>query len=125
MKKIFLLSILTLVFLSCDKNKTELIGTYKMTAQYIDPGDGSGDFEPVSSSRTIEFHSDGTVTSNGNLCDLSTDTDESTSGTYDTSDSTLTIQGCENNTIRFSFDEGILILFYPCIEACQVKYEKI
>jgi hypothetical protein len=51
--------------------ETEITGTWKLVEVYLDPGDGSGDFEPVQSEKTVTFHGDGTVTSNGDLCTLS------------------------------------------------------
>ncbi len=60
----------------------ELAGTWKLVAQYLDPGDGSCDFVPVKSSKTIEFLKDETYMANGSLCDIDPDTGSVTTCTY-------------------------------------------
>lgn len=107
-------------------SETELIGDWKLIEVLSDPGDGSGTFTSVDSEKRISFKSDGTISSNGSLCDLSIDTNKETSGTFSLVDSTFTSSDCNNDAYNYSFEknEDILIIAYPCIEACQVKYKK-
>ena len=49
---------------------------------YSDPGDGSGDFEPVSSNKTVSFYSDDVIASNGDLCIMGTNTTNGSFGSY-------------------------------------------
>ena len=106
---------------------TELIGTWQLVETLIDPGDGSGTFEPIESDKVIIFGADGTIFSNGNLCDIEASTDNPTSGTYSTANSTFSSPDCNNPGQEFSFERNgnILIIHYPCIEPCQAKYMKI
>lgn len=133
MKKIAFLFTLLVLTVSCsddDDNKTtppqSIVGTWKLIEVYSDPGDGSGDFTAVESDRTITFNADGTLTSNGNLCYMTIDTDVSTSATY--SENALLLNcGFEEESLEYTYEinESHLIINYPCIEACQAKYSKI
>ena len=42
MKKMVLLTLMSLMILSCNKDETGLTGEWKLVAQLMDPGDGSG-----------------------------------------------------------------------------------
>lgn len=131
MKNILILSILSCLFISCksddDSTNTKLIGNWKLIEVLADPGDGSGDFVPVNSNKTISFLNDGTISSNGNLCDISIDTNSETSGTYSISESSFSSNECINPNYAFSFEQNdtILIIEYPCIEPCKAKYLKL
>ena len=109
-----------------DNINSDLIGNWRLIEVLADPGDGSGTFHSVSSSKTIEFHSDGTVTSNGSICDMSTDSDTPSTGTYSLSDSTINSGNCVNSDIkiRFTMTGSSLIINYPCDEACKAGYFK-
>lgn len=113
-------------FSSCKKDKnTTIVNKWKLIEQYSDPGDGSGDFNPVESNKTIEFLDNGTVVSNGSLCIMSYDVDGQTTATYN--DSTIITNNCdyENFTIYYQLKDNNLILWYPCIEGCAQKYQQI
>lgn len=104
-----------------------LIGKYTLIEVLADPGDGSGTYQPVNSSKTIEFRADGTITSNGNLCNISTDANNPSSGTYSLVDSTIQSPACNNNlpfAIRFYWDNDVVEIAYPCIEPCGARYRK-
>lgn len=123
MKTIPLALFLAVTFFSCSKKDekridSELVGVWKLTEVLADPGDGSGTYHSVNSNKTIEFHSDGTLTSNGDICNMS--------GTYLLTDSTINASNCSNSTfkIRFTKVGSTLILNYPCIEPCGEKYVK-
>jgi len=105
----------------------ELIGSWQLIEQLADPGNGSGVFVEVESDKTIQFFSDGTVTSNGSLCSMDLSADQPSSGTYDVGDGSITPSDClPTYKIPFVIEDTHLILFHPiCIEACESKYVKI
>ena len=117
-----------LVILSaCDKHdRSELEGEWQLIEVLADPGDGSGTFQAVSSNKIIEFNSNGTLTSNGDLCTMTSSSGSATSGTYELVDSTITA-GCVNAGMPITFKHvgNELIVNYPCFEACQHKYKKL
>lgn len=143
MKKLLCILISLLMFnCSSDDGKpneeTKLLGKWQVIEHLLDPGDGSGTFQPVASQRVIEFFLDGSVKVNGNLCFLSTDVGEEQTGTYEiTSDprADTTHDGeiipdddCNSEFYKIVFDisaDGNLILWYPCIEPCGEKFEKL
>ncbi|MBC7845327.1 MAG: lipocalin family protein [Flavobacterium sp.] len=125
-KSILLLAILGLLF-SCHKNEEELApaslaGTWKLTEVLADIGDGKGTFQPVSSNKNIVFVSDNKVTSNGQICDFSIESNSSSTATY--SEATHTIN-CQNRPVQYELNGNTLILSYLCIEGCQAKYIKV
>jgi hypothetical protein len=132
MRKLALLFITLSIFYSCDnddirESDTELIGNWELIEVLISPG-GMGVFSPVVSDKTITFNSDGTITSNGQLCDMSIDIGNPSSGTYSIIDSIFNSSDCSNNpdyNYSFEHNENILIIQIPCIEPCMVKYRKI
>lgn len=124
---VFILLLLTCTY-SCKKNSDPaLVGKWQLTETLVDPGNGSGTFQDVSSDKTIKFKSNGTFTSNGSICDLNTDANDATSGEYSNSEHTVTPTGCGSSSTVLNYEiiNGDLILHYPCFEACQVKYEKV
>ena len=131
MKKTYLLiSIAIFTLISCNKNDSNtstnlLVGTWKYTEMYADPGNGSGVFTPVTSTKTITFDATGNVTSNGSLCDMSTASNESSTGTYTAATNTLIPTSCPNTTIIYELIGTTLILNYPCIEPCKAKFIKV
>ncbi len=131
MKKFVLLTLFTLLIVSCENNPantgTELVGKWKLVEILTDPGDGSGTFHPVKSNKTVEFHSDGTITSNGSLCVVSVQADNPSAGTYSLTDSTIISEGCMNDfplKTHFRQQGSVLIISYLCIEPCREKYVK-
>lgn len=129
-KMIFLFTVVAVLF-SCSGDddagtNTDLVGEWKLVEVLADPGDGSGTFKAIASNKTVTFHPDGTISSNGNLCDMSTEAINPTSGTYSVESSTFTSADCDNPEFNYPFehDEYTLILTYPCFEGCQVKYRK-
>ncbi len=130
MNKIFLVLWSFGVLFSCSKSEentnTDLIGKWKLIEVLADPGDGSGTFHSVSSDKIIEFHSTGTVTSNGSICSMSIESNSSSSGTFSLSDSTINSPDCSAYPLKIGFQKegSILIISYPCDEACMEKYSK-
>ena len=131
MKKILFILLTVGILYSCDKDddsnsNTKLIGNWKLIEVLGDPGDGSGTFNSVESDKIITFENDGTITSNGNLCDMSINSDNQTSGTYSNSEMSFNSADCNNPDYDFTFEQNgnVLIINYPCIEPCQTKYIK-
>jgi len=131
MKKSIALLILLGVLFSCNKNDNEttgnstLVGSWKLTAILADPGDGSGIFNPVISNKTIVFDNNGNLSSNGIICDMSTDSNTSSTGNYIEANTSITSSSCQNLSIKYELSGNTLILNYPCIEPCKAKYIKI
>ena len=133
---ILLLNVIAILF-SCkqnddsdDSSEIDVIGIWQLIEIYLDPGDASGDFELVDSNKTIEFKIDGTLISNGVICQISTDSIESRSATYSICENTMMSPDCRDNgygsDITFFIDaNNDLVLIHPCIESCLSKYTKI
>jgi hypothetical protein len=130
MKKIVFTLITIGLLNSCSSDdsgtNTELVGNWKLIEVLADPGDGSGTFTSVESNKTITFNSDGTISSNGTLCDITITSNNSTSGTYSITESTFNSPSCINPDYNYTFEknENIIIIDYPCIEPCKAKYKK-
>ena len=113
-------------------NENILFGKWKLIEQLMDPGDGSGVFNPIISQRTVEFFSDGTITVNGLLCYMSLEVDTQNSGAFseiesEYYDGEIIPIGCDNNETRIYYviEDSNLILWYLCIEGCGQKFKKI
>ena len=127
---LLLISLFVLTFISCSKNdggstNNLLVGTWKYSEMYADPGNGSGVFTPVTSNKTLTFDANGTVTSNGSLCDMSTASNASSTGTYTAATNTINPNSCPSSNIIYEFSGTSLILNYPCIEPCKAKFVKV
>jgi len=130
MYKLLIISLFSIVLCSCSSDDepeaTELIGTWKLTEMYSDPGDGSGSFRPVDSQKTIQFMSNETFQSNGTLCHLSLESNSQSRGTFSESSKTIAPEGCEIDVdLTYEFKSGNLIIYYFCIEGCGEKFKKI
>ena len=126
-KKTLLLLAIGLIF-SCSNNQedleTELIGKWKLIEVLADPGDGSGTFQPVESNKTIEFKSNGTLTTNSSLCEPYSEEIIST-GTYDNNTITTGCQDPNIATISLELNNQYLILNFASNEGYSQKFEKI
>ncbi|PWH83067.1 hypothetical protein DIS18_00490 [Algibacter marinivivus] len=138
---LLIFTLLILTGCSSDDNKpkdeTELVGKWKLIEQYLDLGDGSGDFQSINSNRTVEFFKDGTIEVNGILCFMSSEVGDKETGTYmitgsneadTTFDGEIIPNTCSSRSAKVYFDlplSGNLILWYQCIEGCGQKFEKI
>ncbi len=121
-----LFSAFLFILTSCKKEETpELVNSWKLIEILADPGDGSGTFQPVSSNKIISFFANGSVTSNGQLCNMGTESNASSEGTYAEAETAITPDNCgiAPFVIYYEFDGSNLILNYPCFEACREKYE--
>jgi len=116
------------MLVSCgDDSDTSLVGDWELIEILSDPGDGSGTYQSVDSDKILTFKIDGTVTSNGSLCDLSIDTEMMTSGTYSETDSTFKSADCPNPDFNYRFiqDGNKLTINFPCFEPCGARYKKL
>ena len=126
MKITFAILVILSLFTSCKKNKRDsLTGTWELKEVLMDPGNGSGVFTAVSSDKNLVFNTNGNVNSNGIICDMSIESNTSTSGTYSENDSTIISATCQNLIIKYELSGDTLILIYPCFEACKAKYIKV
>ena len=126
MKISFAILVILSFLTSCKKNdRGSLTGTWELKEVLMDPGNGSGVFTAVSSDKNLIFHTNGNVTSNGIICDMSIESNTSTTGTYSENDSTIISATCQNLIIKYELSGDTLILKYPCIEACKAKYTKV
>ncbi len=132
MKKIAIILLVGLVLTACKKDtvlqeNVELVGTWKLTEQLVDPGDGSGVFKSVESEKTIEFLSNGTVISTGTLCTMSIEKGAESVGTYVIDDGYIVPEGCAYSGLKVFFElkNANLILGYQCIEGCSQKFVKL
>ena len=107
-----------------NNTETELIGNWKLIEVLADPGNGNGTFRSVESDRTIEFKVNGTVTTNGSLCDPFSE-ETISSGTYNEDIITTNCQNPNIATIGFELDGQFLILNFISNEGYSQKFEKI
>ena len=134
MKHFTFLFVSLFILFSCSKDnddsistEPELIGNWKLIEVYADPGDGSGDFSAVDSNKTVSFGTDNIISSNGNLCFMSNESDSPSEGIYSEEEQTFSIADCGIVPFSSSFQivGSNLIIYFPCIEACQEKYVKL
>ena len=126
MKKTLVILLFLSLLISCKKKERDsLTGTWELKEVLMDPGNGSGVFSAVSSNKNLVFHTNGNVNSNGIICDMSIESNTSTSGTYSEIDSTIISSNCQNLMIKYELSGDTLILIYPCFEACKAKYIKV
>ena len=126
MKISFAILVILSLFTSCKKKDGgSLTGTWELKEVLMDPGNGSGVFTAVSSDKNLVFNTNGNVNSNGIICDMSIESNTSTSGTYSENDSTIISATCQNLIIKYELSGDTLILIYPCFEACKAKYNRV
>ncbi|WP_343912607.1 hypothetical protein [Aquimarina litoralis] len=131
-KRFFLLVIPFLILHACGNDddasidNPDLLGKWRLIEQLVDPGDGSGTFQPISSDQELEFLEEGVLNvTNGDICSLAIDSDGENTVSYSLDESTITAD-CENFIgISFEIKEGRLFLYYSCIEGCAQKYQKL
>lgn len=104
----------------------ELLGKWILTAQLLDPGDGSGTFQPVTSNLTLDFLSNGIVhITYGSFCSFNIQSEDSGTGNYDINTNTINPFCAPEISIEYEIERGDLILYFSCIEACAEKYKKL
>lgn len=130
------LKILIAVFIvaigsSCNEtpeDTSDVVSSWKLIEQLMDPGDGSGTFQPVVSDKSLTFFADGTFsTENGSVCVGDWQSNSTSSGTYSESTMIMMVDNCTGGHVPLSYemDGAFLILNYACIEPCREKYEQV
>ena len=131
MKNIILLFFSFVLISSCSSTSEEVtvdqseVGTWLLIEVLTDPGDGSGTFQPVVSSKTVTFETNGTVRCLGNLCNLSITSSPQTTGTYSRNTRSITTSNCNQLQLTYEITADELIINYPFIETCKSKYVRI
>jgi len=131
MKNIILLFFSFVLISSCSSTSEEVtvdqseLGTWRLIEVLTDPGDGSGTFQPVVSSKTVTFETNGTVRCLGNLCNLSIASSPQTTGTYSRNTRSITTSNCNQLQLTYEITADELIINYPFIETCKSKYVRI
>lgn len=110
-----------------DKINNVIVSKWQLAEVLADPGDGSGTFQPVTSSKIIEFYDDGSLYSNGSICNISIESNSNFYGTYSSQNLTIESSQCQQQafTTTYEMTQTTLIINYPCIEPCAEKYTKI
>lgn len=126
MKKILLAAFICCIF-SCSKEvfkNSSIIGKWKLEEYYLDPGDGSHQWQKPDGLYTIEFTTEGDYISTGN--------NETVIGKFSIIDSSTisvveTSPGSNNYTFHYSLssNNAELILNGQCIEGCASRYVAI
>lgn len=131
MKRTALFLLIITVFIGCDDedlDPSEIVGTWRITEELLDPGDGSGVFMPVTDGKTVQFFSDNTYTASGSTCTLTSTQGQGSSGIYDPVEMRLTPANCGGQVqfyIGYELKDDFLFLYYPCIEPCAQKLVKV
>lgn len=132
MKKLTCCSLLLLFgALSCSSDEpivddATIVGKWKLVAQLVDPGDGSGTYQTVSSNLQLVFLESGILeVSNGTLCTLDLDAEGNSTEAYSLDNSTISVQCDPPISISYELRSGSLFLAYACIEACGRQFQKI
>ncbi len=104
---------------------------WQLSETLMDPGDGSGTFQPIDSDYKIKFFSDGNLwVDGGTFCTATLILYDKFNGEYDTTKNVLTPYDCKFNgkQIEYSYElneKNELIVYLPCIEPCANKFVKI
>ncbi len=137
---LIIIVILVAVFPSCDEKSvasednispTDLVGVWQLSETLMDPGDGSGVFQAVTSNKKIRFFSDGNLWMDQDLfCAASLKHFHKSNGTYDISRSVILSEECatDENIPEYNYelnDRNELIVYLSCIEPCAHKFIKI
>ena len=131
MKKTFFTLIVVILFFSCsdddhDCPDNEFVGSWKLIEVLADPGDGSGTFLPIESTRTLTFKNNGIISTNTSLCNPYSD-EIRTSGTYDILEKKIhtNCEGTNIATIFFRMENEHLILDFFSLEGYSQKFERV
>lgn len=127
MKIQIVLGFFLLTIVGCNSADDALESRWVITHNLMDPGDGSGTFQPVTTGKVLEFYEDGTVTSTGDLCSLSPNVMSGSSGEYTEIPNVIDPDNCDFGSfpISYQIDVDTLLLSFPCIEPCQEKYLRV
>ena len=133
MKKLLFILIPALILFSCsdddklESESSDILGEWQLVESYIDPGDGSGEYTPVDADITINFATNGQVTSNKTFCSMGNYESGNFSSTYIASENRIEVEedcsGFSNYSLSYELGlDGKLYIYHPCIEGCGEKY---
>ncbi len=132
MKNMILIASVVAIMISCSKDSNdngnaELLNSWLLVEQLLDPGDGSGVFVPVDSDKTIEFLANGTVVSNGSLCFVKSITGSASISVFDSTEKYIIPGDCIGPDSKLTYEviDDKLLLYYPCFEPCVQKFVKL
>lgn len=113
--------------IACTENDTPVNlhtpDTYELKALLLDPGDGSGTFQPVQSKKRIEWHANGNLSCFGNICSMSKENDTLTKASWQGGDQIIISEDCGQMSYEIKGDT-LDIRFPYCIEPCISRYIK-
>ena len=124
------LPLLALFIFACSKEDSvtpgELLGTWRLTSVYLDPGDGSGTFQPADYAREFTFFADSTYLTSRDICTLSASGSGGGEGRYSPDRRVIFPTHCRILAEYLYTIEGReLAIAYRCIEGCAERYVKI
>jgi hypothetical protein len=99
----------------------DLLGEWKMVESLVDPGDGSGVYQPVEGNYTLTCYADSTVHFNYAVC-FEERGDEIKEGIF--SSDSISITNC-GFSYGYELSRETLFLYPPCIEPCGLKFIKV
>ncbi|MBC2839579.1 hypothetical protein [Robiginitalea sp. SC105] len=132
MKKIFVL-FLGCLLLGCQEDNDDVVladeleGTWLLTEVLFDPGDGSGEFAPSDAGFEITLRQDNTFEANFHVCRVFEEGNRQT-GTFTRIGVTEILITCGDSFsrgIQGRLENGQLVFYYPCIEPCVYRFERV
>lgn len=133
-KGIFLLTITSFCISACSDDScmppTGIVDNWQLTEVFMDPGDGSGTFQPTDQVLVIAFNADGTINATDGVCSLLGSGSESDAlGTYNQELSEIYISNCGDfsgeETLKYELEGNTLIVNRLCRERCAQRFERI
>ena len=125
--------IVLLLLLGCNKDKTDPIntdrleGTWLLAEVLFDPGDGSGEFTPSDSGFSITLRPDNTFEANYNICRVFEEGNRM-NGEFTriaAGEILIACSGQLTNGIQGRIEDGRLLFYYPCVEPCIYRFNKV
>ena len=125
-----LLPLIFLSFLACQPDDRvtpgEILGTWRLTEVYLDPGDGSGDFMPADYDRTLTFYPDSTYHADPPIVSIFDRDGAAGIGHYSPGRATIDpTHGTSNSAYPYTVDGLTLTINYWCFEGCAERYVKV
>ena len=132
MRRPVIIGILLLILGGCDTSSNDpldpesLYGSWELIEVLIDPGDGSGEYNPVDTGETITLKRDGTYESNWDPCASGEVPGNSFEGTFTATSQTRFELDCDGalQPVLGTLEDGLLAISYGCIEPCLYRFLK-
>ncbi|MCF6131040.1 hypothetical protein [Flavobacterium wongokense] len=136
MKKLFALLLLSAFVTSCSEDgnakseSADILGQWKVIEILVDPGDGSGTFEPYTEDWKMTFSDDGHIYSYYSLCDptIHASGDTFFGFPYIASANRVVTEDCFNEgnwQLTYELVGENLILHYPFTEEVSYKFVRV